>query len=78
MQMWKPEWFRHGKGRGRNADRSQGKNGKGVLMMRKKTAQALGKEKKGEVIQKKHLQRFVELGEQKDFSRRNRDPETEL
>lgn len=58
--------------------RSEGKNGKGVLMIRQETAQALGKEKKGEMVQRKHLQRFLESGEQKDFSRSNRDPETEL
>lgn len=61
--MWKPEWFRHSRGRGRNADRIEGKNGKGVLMTRQETAQAPGMEKKGEVIQKKHFERFVESGE---------------
>lgn len=76
--MQKHEWFRHGRGRGRHAERSEGKNGKGVLMIKQETAQALGKEKKGEMVQKKHLQRFVESGEQKGFSRSNRDPETEL
>lgn len=72
--MWKPEWFRHGRGRGRHADRTEGRNGKGVLMIRQETAQALGMKKK-EVIQKTHFERFVESGEQRYFSR---DPETEL
>lgn len=76
--MWKPEWFRHGRGRGRHAHRTEGKNGKGVLMIRQETAQARGTEKKREVIQKTHFERFVESGEQRDFSRSNRDPETEL
>lgn len=44
-------------------------------MTRQETAQAPGMEKKGEVIQKKHFERFVESGEWRDFSR---DPETEL
>lgn len=45
---WKPECFRHGRGRGRHAHRIQGKNGKGVLMVRQETAQALGTEKKSD------------------------------
>lgn len=27
VQMWKPEWFRHGRGRGRQADRTEGEVG---------------------------------------------------
>lgn len=76
--MWKSEWLRHGRGRGRHAVRIERENGKSVLIIRKETAQALGMEKKGEVIHKMHFERFVESGEQRDFSRSNRDPETEL
>lgn len=27
VQMWKPEWFRHGRRRGRQADRTEGEMG---------------------------------------------------
>lgn len=55
MQMWKLEWFRHSKGKGRNAERTEEEDGKGALMIMQEHM-PWSEQKTSEIIQKAHFE----------------------
>lgn len=40
VQMWKLEWFRHSRGKGRHAERIEEEDGKGALVIMQETTEA--------------------------------------